>query len=152
MHTDIGELWLCTNTYGHVSNISFGKREGFFYRFRYLPANGHCDSIKKQLKEYFNKQRTHFDVECVFNATRFQKQVWQALLTIPYGKLISYAELAEIIGNPYSYRAVGNAAGANPIAIIVPCHRVIRGSGAIGGYAGGVEKKRFLLHLEGSLT
>ncbi|MBN1798330.1 MAG: methylated-DNA--[protein]-cysteine S-methyltransferase [Spirochaetales bacterium] len=152
MKTKIGDLWLCVDNRERVHAIGFGRRERFADRIRYLPAHGCCDFLKKQLNEYFSKQRTHFDLKYIFDGTRFQKQVWLALQTIPYGQLISYSDLAKKINNPYSYRAVGSAVGANPVAIAVPCHRVIMNSGRIGGYSGGVDKKKFLLNLEGSLS
>lgn len=108
-------------------------------------------AIKKaifQLDEYFKGQRKEFDLNLSFNGTDFQKIVWQELLKIPYGKVISYQELSRRIGRPNAARAVGNAIGKNPIAIIVPCHRIIKTNGDLGGYAGGVEKKRWLLQHE----
>ncbi len=152
LKTKIGELWFCVDNRDRVHIISFGKQERDVNKIRYLSANGRCDFLKKQLDEYFYKQRTRFDLKYMLNGTRFQKQVWLALLTIPYGQLISYSDLAKKIDNPYSYRAVGSAVGANPVAIAVPCHRVILGSGRIGGYSSGVDKKKFLLNLEGSLS
>jgi O-6-methylguanine DNA methyltransferase len=152
METERGTLWLCVDHREQVYTVRFGRGTHTESGFQWTAANGRCDFLKKQLYEYFIKQRTGFDLEYVLNGTDFQRQVWQALLTVPYGQIISYSKLAEVIGNPYSYRAVGNAAGANPIAIIVPCHRIIRSSGALGGYAGGVETKRYLLRLEGSYS
>ena len=81
--------------------------------------------------------------------TEFQKEVWLALAEIPYGKTISYAELASMVGRPTAFRAVGQANGANPIPIVLPCHRVIASGGGIGGYGGGLDMKRQLLALEG---
>ena len=105
----------------------------------------------KQLREYFANKRTEFDLPITFTGTEFQKQTWQALLTIPYGETCSYSEQAALIGRPKAVRAVGGTNGLNPIAIIVPCHRVIGKSGKLTGYAGGINVKRFLLRLEGSL-
>jgi len=102
-----------------------------------------------QLNEYFAGERTEFDLPFVLNGTDFQKDVWVALGEIPYGKTISYAELAEMVGRPTAFRAVGQANGANPIPIVLPCHRVIASGGGIGGYGGGLEMKRKLLALEG---
>ena len=81
--------------------------------------------------------------------TLFQKKAWQALLDIPYGQTKSYGEIAQAIGNPRAAQAVGQAVGANPVALLVPCHRIIRGDGALGGYAWGAEKKRQILAREG---
>ncbi len=105
----------------------------------------------KQLQEYFAKERTEFDLPITFSGTEFQKQTWQALLTIPYGETRSYSEQAALIGRPKAVRAVGGTNGLNPIGIIVPCHRVIGKSGKLTGYAGGIKIKEFLLRLEGSL-
>ncbi len=103
----------------------------------------------RQLKEYFAGTRTRFDVQLEFAGTDFQKQVWQALLTIPFGETRSYRDIAEQIGNVKAVRAVGAANGRNPISIIAPCHRVIGASGDLTGFAGGLKAKEMLLLLEG---
>ncbi|MBK5512739.1 methylated-DNA--[protein]-cysteine S-methyltransferase [Pseudomonas sp. TH15] len=103
----------------------------------------------KQLQEYFAGTRNQFDLELDFVGTEFQKKVWQALLTIPFGETRSYSQIAEQIGNPSAVRAVGAANGRNPISIIAPCHRVIGASGKLTGFAGGLEAKERLLTLEG---
>jgi methylated-DNA-[protein]-cysteine S-methyltransferase len=102
----------------------------------------------RQLDEYFARRRREFDLPLSLAGTDFQKQVWLALADIPYGETISYAELASWVGRPSAYRAVGQANGANPIAVILPCHRVIAADGSIGGYGGGLATKRTLLALE----
>ncbi|ESK56251.1 methylated-DNA--[protein]-cysteine S-methyltransferase [Acinetobacter tjernbergiae] len=104
--------------------------------------------VKKQLEEYFAGQRQQFDLPLDFQGTDFQQQVWQALLTIPYGEKRSYKDIAVQIGNEKAVRAVGAANGRNPISIIAPCHRVIGSSGALVGFAGGLDKKQILLSLE----
>jgi methylated-DNA-[protein]-cysteine S-methyltransferase len=101
-----------------------------------------------QLEEYFAGERTEFDVPMELDGTAFQKEVWAELSRIPYGKTISYGELARRVGRPKGPRAVGQANGRNPIPIIVPCHRVLAGNG-IGGYGGGLPMKRALLAVEG---
>ena len=101
-----------------------------------------------QLEEYFAGERTEFDVPMELDGTAFQKEVWLELTRIPYGETVSYGELARRIGRPKGPRAVGQANGRNPIAIIVPCHRVLASEG-IGGYGGGLPVKRALLALEG---
>jgi methylated-DNA-[protein]-cysteine S-methyltransferase len=101
-----------------------------------------------QLEEYFARERTGFDIPMELDGTEFQKEVWAELSRIPYGETISYGELARRVGRPRGPRAVGQANGKNPIAIIVPCHRVVAGNG-IGGYGGGLPLKRALLTLEG---
>jgi methylated-DNA-[protein]-cysteine S-methyltransferase len=104
--------------------------------------------VKKQLEEYFAGQRQQFDLPLDFQGTDFQQQVWKALLTIPYGEKRSYKDIAVQIGNEKAVRAVGAANGKNPISIIAPCHRVIGSSGALVGFAGGLDKKQILLSLE----
>ena len=102
-----------------------------------------------QLAEYFRGERTRFDLELDFAGTEFQKQVWAALLTIPFGETRTYAEIAAQIGKLKAVRAVGAANGRNPISIIAPCHRVIGADGSLTGFAGGLAIKEKLLALEG---
>ncbi|MCW8837152.1 MAG: methylated-DNA--[protein]-cysteine S-methyltransferase [Thiovulaceae bacterium] len=106
---------------------------------------------KKQLDEYFNKERKNFDIPLLLVGSDFQKNVWDALIKIPYGKTSSYLELAKNIDNEKAVRAVANANGANCIAIIIPCHRVIGSDGSLTGYAGGLATKKKLLELENNL-
>jgi methylated-DNA-[protein]-cysteine S-methyltransferase len=102
----------------------------------------------KQLDEYFNNKRQLFDLPLILSGTDFQLKIWKALQTIPYGKTRSYGEIAAAIGNPKACRAVGMANNRNPIAIIVPCHRVIGHNGSLTGFAGGLNVKQNLLNLE----
>lgn len=111
-------------------------------------SNKIIQQTERQLHEYFAGERTEFNLPVIFRGTRFQKKTWQALLTIPYGETRSYSEQAHLIGNPKAVRAVGRTNGLNPIGIVVPCHRVIGKSGKLTGYAGGLDKKKFLLDLE----
>ena len=104
--------------------------------------------VTRQLKDYFAGKRTRFDLKLAPEGTEFQRQVWKALRTIPYGKTISYGELANKIGNPKAVRAVGGANGRNPIPIVIPCHRVIGADGSLTGFGGGLETKVALLALE----
>jgi methylated-DNA-[protein]-cysteine S-methyltransferase len=106
------------------------------------------DAVRSQLQEYFGGQRTAFDAPLLLEGTPFQRRVWTALLEIPYGATISYAELARRVGQPTASRAVGLANGRNPVAVIVPCHRVVGSNGRLTGYGGGLTRKRFLLDLE----
>lgn len=106
-----------------------------------------CET-ERQLKEYFQGRRKKFDLPLEMYGTEFQRQVWNALLTIPYGETRSYRELALLINRPKAVRAVGAANGKNPISIIVPCHRVIGQSGQLTGFAGGLGSKAILLNLE----
>ncbi|MGC2323493.1 MAG: methylated-DNA--[protein]-cysteine S-methyltransferase [Terriglobales bacterium] len=106
----------------------------------------------RQMDEYFSGRRRCFDLPLDLRGTEFQQRCWQELLKIPYGETRSYADIARSIGNPAAVRAVGLANGQNPIAIIVPCHRVIGSDGSLTGYGGGLETKRRLLELEGALS
>ena len=108
------------------------------------------DTIEKavrQLDEYFNRERTTFDIPLLFIGTEFQKNVWYKLMEIPYGKTISYGELAKLLGVPKAVRAVANANGANAISIFAPCHRVIGSDHSLTGYGGGLAAKRLLLEI-----
>ncbi|MBD0293343.1 MAG: methylated-DNA--[protein]-cysteine S-methyltransferase [Jiangellaceae bacterium] len=105
-------------------------------------------AARRQLAEYFAGDRTEFDLPLHPVGTPFQLRVWAALRTIPYGEIRSYGEIAAQIGSPGAARAVGLANGRNPIAVIVPCHRVIGASGALTGYGGGLPRKQLLLDLE----
>ncbi|WP_151723666.1 methylated-DNA--[protein]-cysteine S-methyltransferase [Acinetobacter ursingii] len=105
-------------------------------------------NTQQQLIEYFSGQRKVFDIPLDFEGTDFQKKVWSALLTIPYGETRSYKQIAQQLGNEKAVRAVGAANGKNPISIIAPCHRVIGSGGALVGFAGGLDKKEILLRLE----
>jgi methylated-DNA-[protein]-cysteine S-methyltransferase len=104
--------------------------------------------ITAQLGAYFAGELTEFDVPIRLEGTDFQRRVWQGLRTIPYGETVSYVELARRAGSPAASRAVGQANGRNPVAVIVPCHRVIAADGSLGGYGGGLERKARLLELE----
>ena len=106
------------------------------------------EAARVQLQEYFAGDRTEFDLPLRATGTPFQHQVWEALQTIPYGEVRSYGEIAAQIGRPGASRAVGLANHRNPIAVIVPCHRVIGASGSLTGYGGGLDRKRLLLDLE----
>jgi methylated-DNA-[protein]-cysteine S-methyltransferase len=103
---------------------------------------------ERQLAEYFAGRRQAFDLTLDFAGTAFQKKVWDALLTIPFGETRTYAQIARQIGHPKAVRAVGAANGRNPISIVTPCHRVIGASGALTGFAGGLATKEHLLRLE----
>lgn len=106
------------------------------------------EKAEGELGEYFAGERTEFSVKIDTIGTTFQKAVWEALLTIPFGKKVSYRDIAEKIENPKAVRAVGLANGANPVSIIVPCHRVIGANGSLTGYGGGLPRKTLLLGLE----
>lgn len=106
---------------------------------------------KTQLSEYFAGQRTTFELPLALDrGTDFQQAVWRALLSVPSGATVTYGELSQRVGKPAAVRAVGGAVGRNPLSIVVPCHRVLGATGALTGYAGGLERKTALLHLEGT--
>ncbi|GIU15583.1 MULTISPECIES: methylated-DNA--[protein]-cysteine S-methyltransferase [unclassified Shewanella] len=112
-------------------------------------AEQHLAQAQQELMEYFAQKRAHFEVPLAPKGTEFQKQVWQALTELEHGQSCSYGEIANKIDRPKAVRAVGTANGANPIAIIVPCHRVIGKNGTLTGYAYGLDLKQKLLSLEG---
>ncbi|KPZ60793.1 Methylated-DNA--protein-cysteine methyltransferase [Pseudoalteromonas sp. P1-13-1a] len=103
----------------------------------------------KQLSEYFNGRRITFNVPLDTHGTPFQNSVWQALLSVPFGKTSTYGDIARLLNNPKAVRAVGAANGKNPISIIVPCHRIIGANAKLTGYAGGLARKQWLLKHEG---
>lgn len=122
-------------------------------RVRFLPQVEDWTNVilleaEKQLREYFSRRRQRFDLTLDFIGTKFQRKVWAALVTIPFGETRSYGEIARQVGSPAAVRAVGAANGRNPISIIAPCHRVIGTNGKLTGFAGGLETKAFLLRLE----
>lgn len=103
---------------------------------------------RKQIDEYLSGKRKKFDIPVITLGTDFQKQVWEALMTIKYGETVSYLDLAQKIGNKKAVRAVASANGANAISVIIPCHRIIESNGGLGGYAGGLPTKKRLLKIE----
>lgn len=107
------------------------------------------DQAARELREYFDGERHEFDIKLEAAGTDFQRQVWAALRGIPFGETRSYRDIAEGIGRPGAVRAVGAANGANPLPIVVPCHRVIGANGTLTGFGGGLDTKRQLLALEG---
>jgi len=139
---------------GPLQLIGNGEALQGLYMHPYNPPDDWRESAEPfadaiaQLNEYFAGERTEFDLALDMRGTQFQKDVWNALLTIPYGETRSYGEIAKQIGRPDRARAVGSANGSNPISIIVPCHRVIGADGSLVGYGGGLDRKRFLLDHE----
>jgi methylated-DNA-[protein]-cysteine S-methyltransferase len=114
-------------------------------------AERHLAAARAQLAEYFSGERQRFDLPLAPRGTPFQLRVWRALQEIPFGRTMSYGELARRLGSPTAMRAVGGANARNPIAVIVPCHRVIGANGALTGFGGGMQRKRWLLEHEGVL-
>jgi len=134
----------------------------YFVKARHAPKIAgswrRCDAAEapfaecaRQLREYFEGARHAFDLPLAPRGTAFQQRVWQEIARIPFGETLSYAALAERAGAPGAARAAGAATGRNPLSIVVPCHRVLGGRGALTGYAGGLERKTRLLALEGAL-
>jgi methylated-DNA-[protein]-cysteine S-methyltransferase len=120
---------------------------------RVLEAPGRLDRARRELDEYFEGRRTEFDLSIDWALTRgFTTEVLRATATVGFGQTSTYAEVAGAAGSPRAVRAAGNSLGSNPMPIVVPCHRVLRTGGALGGYTGGVERKEFLLRLEGVLV
>ena len=119
---------------------------------RVVEAPGRLDEVRRQLEDYFERRRRGFELPLDWSLSAgFTRRVLRRTAGIPYGRVATYAEVARAAGHPRAYRAAGNAIGANPIPIVVPCHRVVRAGAALGGYGGGIERKRRLLELEGAL-
>jgi methylated-DNA-[protein]-cysteine S-methyltransferase len=151
MKSPVGELKLVASDKG-LAAILWEKDNP--RRVRMGPASEDRNNpvlleTERQLNDYFAGKRKSFSVKLDFKGTDFQKKVWAALLTIPFGETRSYGQIAEQIRNPKAVRAVGAANGKNPISIIAPCHRVIGSTGKLTGFAGGLETKARLLALEG---
>jgi methylated-DNA-[protein]-cysteine S-methyltransferase len=120
---------------------------------RIVASPGSLDPVRRELDEYFAGRRRDFDLELDWSLiTPFARRVLRMTAAIPYGGHLSYGEVAAEAGSPRGARAAGNALGANPIPIVIPCHRVLHSGGGIGGYGGGLDRKRYLLELEGTLT
>lgn len=151
MHSPVGELKLVATEQG-LAAVLWENDDPKRVRFRPQQEdiqNATLQEAERQLREYFAGQRQRFTLPLDFIGTEFQKQVWAALVTIPFGETRSYGEIARQIGNPTAVRAVGAANGRNPLSIIAPCHRVIGSNGKLTGFAGGLTTKAFLLRLEG---
>lgn len=138
----LGRLWIAEED-SKLVQISFSEILGYEIKETEL-----IKDVKKQLDEYFAGKRKSFDLPLAPSGTEFQKKVWNALTQIPYGKTCSYKDIACAIGNPNACRAVGMANNKNPIAIIIPCHRVVGKNGDLTGYAGGLDIKKILLDIE----
>jgi methylated-DNA-[protein]-cysteine S-methyltransferase len=148
INSPIGELLLAGDDAGlHRLDMREGRRPvRIDPSWRRSP--GAFPGVTRQLAQYFDGSRHEFDVPLVLAGNAFELRVWNALCEIPYGETVSYGEIAHRIGEPAAARAVGLANGRNPIALIVPCHRVIGADGSLTGYGGGLERKRYLLDLE----
>ena len=155
MKSPIGQLWLAVSDNGVVM-IEFEGREfppvKFDKNVSWVISEQKTAALRKQLQQYFDGHRTEFQLPLdPRKGTPFQKKCWDLVSKIPYGQTRSYQEIAKALKQPTAFRAVGGANGANPIPIIVPCHRVINADGHLGGYGGGLERKEQLLALERAL-
>ena len=150
MPSPVGKLTLVTDLSALVAILWERERPG---RVRLGSMEEHNDDptlieVERQLTQYFDGERSRFELPLNFHGTTFQKKVWNALLDIPYGETRTYGEIATAIGSPTAVRAVGAANGRNPISIVAPCHRVIGSSGELTGFAGGLAAKETLLVIE----
>lgn len=148
MLSPVGKLTLVASEKGLVA-IDVRSNAKQVVTVNNASAQAILTKTKKQLEQYFAGKRTSFDVALDLVGTEFQLQAWRALCRIPFGKTISYGQQASNIKKPKAFRAMGSANGKNPIAIIVPCHRVVAGDGSLGGYSLGLKMKKQLLALEG---
>src|SRR5438270_10445169 len=155
-NSPVGKLWLAVSDIGLVllafdqEKKPFPPRAAQFRKCEWIESEERTRAYAEQLSEYFAGQRTRFDLPLDLRGTPFQRRCWEALLNIPYGKTASYADIAKTVGSPRGFRAVGMANNRNPVAIIVPCHRVIATGGTLCGYGGGLPTKEWLLRLEGA--
>lgn len=155
--TPLGEM-IAGATKEGICLLEFNDRKNLDSEFEDLASlfntkvvngrNKHLRELKKQLKDYFKGTRKEFTIPLIKQGTEFQQEVWKELQRIPYGTTRSYLDQATSLNNPGSVRAVANANGANRIAIIIPCHRVIGSDGSLVGYGGGLERKRWLIDHE----
>jgi methylated-DNA-[protein]-cysteine S-methyltransferase len=137
-------------------NILLESREGCLSRLQFTEEQTDGEildqvllSAKEQLEEYFTGKRKNFDMPIGLGGTDFQRKVWMEVAKIPFGQTTTYMKLSQKLGNPAAIRAVGAAIGANPILVILPCHRILGSDGSLTGYAGGLDRKKALLELEG---
>lgn len=146
----VGELTLVANDHG-LAAILWENDDPLRVRLSPMEVDTRHPVLleaERQLADYFKGTLKKFSLKLDFSGTEFQKKVWNALLTIPFGETRSYAQIAQQVGSPKAVRAVGAANGKNPISIVAPCHRVIGSNGKLTGFAGGMEAKAFLLELE----
>jgi methylated-DNA-[protein]-cysteine S-methyltransferase len=149
INTPPGELEICANDIGVVSVLFVNTNKRTLTK-KETSTHPLLLETEKQLNAYFNNTLKTFDLPLSLIGTEFQQQVWNQLITIPFGKTISYLELAKQLGDEKCIRAAASANGKNPISIIIPCHRVIGSNGALVGYSGNIERKAFLLKHEGA--
>ena len=157
IETPLGEMIACATDQG-ICLLEFTDRKNFEKQLKALSKtlkteivekdHIHFQQLEKELKEYFEGNRSEFEVPLLTTGTEFQEKVWQLLREIPMGEIRTYKQQSELLGNPKAIRAVGTANGINKIAILIPCHRVIGSNGELVGYAGGIWRKQKLLELE----
>ncbi len=152
LETPLGAMGAAFDGEGYLTGLEFLKvgREGTWGEARSKKDDQAFVFLKNQLEAYFRGSLRTFNVPHRLAGTEFQRKVWTELEFIPYGKTISYLELAKRLGDPKCLRAAGRANGANPISILIPCHRVIGSDGSLTGYGGGLERKQAMLELEGA--
>lgn len=154
VHTPVGTMVVGATRRG-LFCLEFDRPGALLYRTRnnglvWLFSEEKTAPFVRELREYFAGKRRQFDFALDLHGTDFQKRCWRALTRIPYGKTKTYADIARAVGRPAAFRAVGQANHNNPLAIVVPCHRVVQADGSLGGYGGGLDKKLALLKLEGA--
>jgi methylated-DNA-[protein]-cysteine S-methyltransferase len=147
--TPIGRLTLVASSKG-LQQVIFGAKKLPTTKSSSTKASNYLAQTERQLHEYFAGKRKKFSLKLDIAGTKFQEAAWFSLNNIPYGKTISYADQAKRVRKPKAFRAVGTANGKNPVAIVLPCHRVVASDGSLGGYGGGLAIKRKLLALETS--
>jgi methylated-DNA-[protein]-cysteine S-methyltransferase len=147
VESPVGELLVTVDAAGRLTRLRFPERTSA-QPAAWIHDEAPFAELRRQLGAYFAGELEDFELELAPSGTPFQLDVWQALRTIPYGTTASYGEIARAVGQPGAARAVGGANNRNPIAIVVPCHRVIGASGSLTGYGGGLDRKRLLLELE----
>jgi methylated-DNA-[protein]-cysteine S-methyltransferase len=161
LDSPVGRLLLATTPRGlvRVAYLDAGNEDAVLTQLaarispRVLAAPRKLDASRRELDQYFSHGRRHFELALDWTLTRgFGRRVLQATAKIPYGSVSTYKQVATHAGSPNGFRAAGNALGANPLPIVVPCHRVLHSGGGLGGYTGGLERKRQLLGVEGALS
>lgn len=155
INSPVGTIWAATTEKGLIQ-VHLSSREAAFLNVLKRRVNAEpvyaperLDALRLKINRYFDGEPLTFNLLLDLRGTRFQEAIWREIYKIPYGKLSSYGRLAAAVGKPKAMRAAGNATGANPIGLIVPCHRVIRSDGGIGGFGGKIFMKEYLLSLEG---
>ena len=148
--TEDGVVFLEWHDRGGVERIL--KRVEKRYRMLLVEgSNRHLDRLERELKDFFAEKRSDFSVQTDVTGTKFERTVWEQLLRIPHGETRTYGDIARLIGKPQAARAIGRACGANYLAIVIPCHRVIEANGNLRGYGGKLWRKKHLLQLEGAI-